>query len=55
MEEEEKTVHERFSVQTIRVRFEQELYNSIMRYDSKWRVVFLTVSEQSQKEVAPSF
>lgn len=57
MEEEKKILHETFSVQPLEY-LEQELYNILcwlMRYDSTWRVTFLPVAEQSQKEVMPFF
>lgn len=57
MEEEKKILHETFSVQPLEY-FKQELYDTLcwlMCYDSMWRVTFLPVAEQSQKEVTPFF
>lgn len=39
MEEEEEIPHETFSVQTVRVRFEQDWYNSMPMVNALWQQV----------------
>lgn len=59
MEEEEKILHETFSVQTVRFRghFEQELYNSMMMVKALWQQVksYLSYSIWTKPEGSYAF
>lgn len=55
MEEEEKTLHEIFSVQTVREGFEEELYNSMTVVKALWQQVKSYLSYSIRTEPKGSY